>query len=132
MEIHGLKGVEEALSQAGPKLAKAALRKALRAGGKHFVNAAKSRAPVKTGGLRDAIAMTVKMSPKQQSGSVKIGPKRDKEKGNESPGVYGMYSEFGTKNMPARPWLRPAFDATAASAQDAFTSEIRAGIETLK
>ena len=33
VEVQGLKGVEDALAQAGPKLAKRALRKALKAGG---------------------------------------------------------------------------------------------------
>ena len=36
VEIIGLKGVEDALSQAGPKLAKRALRKALVAGAELF------------------------------------------------------------------------------------------------
>lgn len=27
---------------------------------------------------------------------------------------WGLIQEFGSKNMPARPWLRPAFDGVAA------------------
>src|SRR6266849_586125 len=62
VEIVGLKGVEDALSQAGPKLAKRALRKALVAGAELFEAAAKKNAPVlakatpnrRPGELRDA------------------------------------------------------------------------------
>ena len=46
VEVQGLKGVEDALAQAGPKLAKRALRKALKAGGDLMVASAKSRAPL--------------------------------------------------------------------------------------
>ena len=65
VEVQGLKGVEDALAQAGPKLAKRALRKALKAGGDLMVASAKSRAPLlkvatkrrQPGELRDSIGM---------------------------------------------------------------------------
>jgi Bacteriophage HK97-gp10, putative tail-component len=67
VEVQGLKGVEDALAQAGPKLAKRALRKALKAGGDLMVASAKSRAPLlkvatkrrQPGELRDSIGMKV-------------------------------------------------------------------------
>jgi HK97 gp10 family phage protein len=139
VQIVGLKGVEEALSQAGPKLAKRAMRKALEAGGKVFVARAKERAPIlkkqtphrKPGDLRDAIMQDIKLSPKQEFGRARVGLKHDKEKGNQSPGVYGLFVEFGTRHMAAQPYMRPAYDEAKDTAESVFTEEIRKGVDSL-
>ena len=140
VEVHGLKGVEEALSQAGPKLAKRAMRKALQAGGELLMNSAKSRAPVlkgpgtrhrQPGELRDSIGMKIKLSPKEEAGRVSVGPLKDKSKGRQSPGVWGMFVEFGSVHGAAQPFMRPGFDSAAKPALDAFTDVIRANVETL-
>ena len=139
VQVLGLKGVEDALAQAGPKLAKRALRKALRAGGEVMVDAAKGRAPVlkqgtpqrKPGELRDSIGMVVKLSPTKESGTVRIGPLRDKAKGKNSPGIWGSFVEFGSVHGAAQPFMRPGFDSSKEAALDKFTEVIRAGVETL-
>ena|ERR1035437_1025047 len=139
VQVLGLKGVEDALAQAGPKLAKRALRKALRAGGEVMVDAAKGRAPVlkqgtpqrKPGELRDSIGMVVKLSPTEESGTVRIGPLRDKAKGKNSPGIWGSFVEFGSVHGAAQPFMRPGFDSSKEAALDKFTEVIRAGVETL-
>jgi HK97 gp10 family phage protein len=139
VEIIGLQGVEDALAGAGPKLAKVALRKALRAGGNVMLNVAKTRAPVmaiaspnrQPGELRAAIDMTVKLSPKQEAGTARIGLKRDKAKGKQSPGVWGLFVEFGSVHGAAQPYMRPAYDSSHAAAQEAFSAEIRAGVDAL-
>ena len=90
VEIVGLKGVEDALSQAGPKLAKRALRQALVAGADSFQAAAKKNAPIlakaspnrRSGELRDAIDIKVMLSGKQESGVARVGIRRGKEKGS--------------------------------------------------
>jgi HK97 gp10 family phage protein len=141
VKIEGLEGVEDALSQAGPKLAKRALRKALMAGGQVLVDAAKDRAPVlkdptshrQPGELRDAITMQVKLSAKEESGTVHVGPEYKKSEGSQSPGVYGMFVEFGSLHNPRpEPFMRPAFDDAAPRAQEAFTEVIRDAVESLK
>lgn len=43
---------------------------------------------------------------------------------------WGFFQEFGTKNMPARPWMRPAFDTTVQAAIDTQINELLGGIET--
>jgi len=139
VEIVGLKGVEDALSQAGPKLAKRALRKALVAGADLFEAAAKKNAPVlakaspnrRPGELRDAIDMTVKLSGKQESGVARVGIRRGKGKGSQSPAVWGSFVEFGSVHGAAQPFMRPAFEQAKTRAQEVFTDEIRKGVETL-
>ena len=139
VEIQGLKGVEDALAQAGPKLAKRALRRALKAGGDILLASAKSRAPLlkeatkqlKPGDLRDSIGMKIALSAKQERGTVTIGPLKDKAKGKDSPGTWGMYVEFGSVHGAAQPFMRPGFDTASQAALDAFTEVIREGVETL-
>ena len=139
VEIEGLKGVEDALSQAGPKLAKRALRKALVAGAELFEAAAKKNAPVlakatgrrRPGELRDAIDMSVKLSGTQESGVARVGIRRSKEKGADSPAVWGSFVEFGSVHGAAQPFMRPAFEQAKNRAQEVFTDEIKKGVETL-
>ena len=53
-----------------------------------------SLAPVDTGNLKNSITHQVKED------EARIGTNTD----------YGPYLEFGTRKMPAQPYLRPAFD----------------------
>lgn len=117
VDIQGLKGVEDALASAGPKLAKRAMRKALAAGAAKFVAEAQALAPVKTGRLKLSIKAVTKLSPKQESGRTRVGATG---RGKEDPGKYELYQEFGTRHQPARPFLRPAFDSQHEAAKNAF------------
>lgn len=142
VKIEGLKEIEDALAAAGPKLARGAVRKALKAGGTVFLNRAKALAPILTeatprrrpGELRDAIAEVEKMNPRLQTGRSRVGLKYDKKakKGTEDPGVYGLFVEFGTKKMAAHPYMRPAYDEAKKEAESVFTAEIRAGVLELQ
>ena len=42
---------------------------------------------------------------------------------------WGMFQEFGTSKMSARPWFRPAFDETVQAALDTIGKELGKGIE---
>ena len=42
---------------------------------------------------------------------------------------WGQFLEFGTVNMPARPWLRPAFDATKGKAVDVIGKRLGKNVE---
>ena len=117
-------GIEEKLSQLGPKLARKALRKAVSKVGDMWITEMKARVPVgPTGDLRESIdkRVTTRISGAESSARVAVGPSYDKsQKGvgdsSQKPGVYGMFVEFGTKRSKAEPWMRPTFDATADKA----------------
>jgi HK97 gp10 family phage protein len=138
VEVTGLKGVEDALAQAGPKLAKRALRKALKAGTDKFVAEARARAPIlksptpnrKAGDLRDSITSVIRLSPKQESGRARVGPKYT-GKGSDDPGVYGLFQEFGTKDSPAQPFMRAAFETEREPALKAFTEVMAEEVQKL-
>jgi HK97 gp10 family phage protein len=131
VDLHGL---EEDLIGLGPKIAKRLFRRALTTVGQLWVEDVKSKVPVDTGALRDSIDFVVKTSPKNDYGTVTVGPTYTSPKGNnttESPGVYGMWVEFGlkTKQYPSQPYMRPTFDATAESVIDLFASKLREDLE---
>jgi HK97 gp10 family phage protein len=42
---------------------------------------------------------------------------------------WGSFLEFGTVNMPAQPWMRPAVDAGATQGLNVQIEELRKGIE---
>ena len=115
--------VAEKLKELGPKLARKALRRAVSKVGDLWVSEAKSRVHIDSGDLRDSIAKKVSTSKKANalSATVTVGPMFDTKSrkpgdSSQSPAVYGLFEEFGTKKMPPAPWLRPTFDATADKA----------------
>jgi HK97 gp10 family phage protein len=139
VKIEGLEKVQAALTQAGPRLVRSTLHKALAAGGQVFLEAAQARCPVlaeatanrQPGELRDAIAGFTVTNERRQSGLSRVGLKYE-GRGPQDPGVYGLFVEFGTKNMAARPYMRPAFDTAQEQAAEAFIDEFRAAVQKLE
>jgi HK97 gp10 family phage protein len=74
--------------------------------GEEMVDLARSIVPVRTGFLRDSIFHQVVESDL----NLTFGATAD----------YADYVEFGTSRMAARPYIRPAFDATEQKILDAL------------
>ncbi len=69
--------------------------------------------------LRNEVRMTVTLkTPVSYAIAVHVGV-----------AYWGMFQEFGTSKMGARPWLRPAWDATAAPALDIIGKSLGQGVE---
>ena len=126
--------IEAKLKELGPKLARKALRKAVKNVGDMWVAEAKSRVPVDQGDLKDSIAAVVRTKAYQDHGEAKVsvGPcygvkdtQRQEGDGSQQPAVYGMFVELGTKKTHAEPYLRPAFDATAEKAVQLLADSLR-------
>jgi HK97 gp10 family phage protein len=140
VDIQGLQGVEDALASAGPKLAKQALRKALKAGGDVLLKAVQNRCPIatadtpqrKAGELHDALTTKIQMSPKEEHGVIHVGVKYDKKDGSQSPAVYSRFVEFGSIHNPQpKPFFRPGFDSSKDAALEAFTEVLSEAVNTL-
>lgn len=140
VDVKGLQGVEEALEQAGPKIAKRSLRHGLSEGGQVLLSAVKGLTPVakkgtpqrRPGELRDAMTTKTTLSTKGQSGTTVVGAEYKKEDGNQSPGVYDRFVEFGSIHGAAQPHMRPGFDQAKGAALDKFTAVMREGVDSLK
>ena len=130
-----LNGIEEKLLQLGPKISKKLLRKSLKAVGEIWKSGLKSRVPSDTGNLAESIDYVVKMSTREDNGSVTVGPTyipgKGGKLGSESPGVYGRFVELGLKlkEYKSTPWMRPEFDATAETMIGIFAEKLGEDLE---
>lgn len=148
-QTRGLAELHKALQQLPVEIERKLLQGALRAGLKEMQAAAKANVPVKSGALRDSIKVRVrnKKDRWRLKGSVVAGNKT---------AYYAHMVEFGTaahlikpKNRKSlffagvmrelvehpgaapKPFMRPAFDAAAAAAINAFADKMRTGLLTV-
>jgi len=122
--ISGLREIEQALRRIARATPEAVQREALHDAGEIVAERARSLVPVRSGNLRDSIAV----ADEGQSGvlsqggvEVFVGPQAD--------GFYGHFVEFGTVNMAAEPFMRPAFDATRDEVMDRLGGDLWRPIE---
>lgn len=142
VKVHGLSDLAAALKALPPEIASKSggpLKTALRAAAVVIQDDAKSRAPVSSGVMRDAINVMRDPRPKgvTERYVVKVTKSRkvqrivqtaDGNKGSRD-AFYWRFIEFGTKFVAARPFLRPAFDSQAGNALDKFKAILAAGIK---
>lgn len=145
--ITGLKELSDALKELPNRIARNALRQSVYAGAKVIRDEAKTKAPVYTGPvsaghpppgtLKRSIIM--KQIPEKSSlvqqtfyVAVRHGKKyqRQGKKGTLSQDAfYWRFIEFGTVKMPARPFMRPAFESKKQLAVDAIKARLATRIE---
>lgn len=129
MKIDGLKELDEALKKLPIELQKKELRAAVAKSSNILKKEVIAKAPVNTGRLRDNV---YRFYAKNQSDSGRatyiVGVRNGKKKRyvrsrknyrlgragqsyvTDGDAFYWKFIEFGTKKMPARPFIRPAFD----------------------
>lgn len=93
------------------KAVDAAVVNAVTRGGYRIEAGAKSRCPVRTGTLRRSIHTVISAGGKRAT----VGPSV----------AYGAFVELGTRRMPARPYLRPAFEQQAPRVVDEIKTALR-------
>lgn len=135
--------VDAALDKLGAAMGETALRAAAYEGADIIRTEVVQRAPVRTGLLKsDAI---VKRLEEKSDGNerqtylvtIRTGRRayannaRNRQK-NRAGGSYRVtaafywrFIEFGTSKMPARPFMRPAFDSSRKTAQEAIKNKLR-------
>lgn len=137
IKVEGFKGLEDALIEleqfsGRTNTGKNAVRRGMRNAMRRIEDKAKSLAPVDDGELRDSIktknakAQRVKGSYKfqKQTGiSILTGPTTYKG------GRYAYFQEFGTVEMPANPFMRPAADSEGQNVIDIVGDELRDAID---
>ncbi len=135
VEVKGLKELGEALKGLGDEVTLRSSRAATRAAANLVRDAAKSRAPVLTGALKDAIAVRrdTKLShPGFEIMGVGVfkltGQNKKAHAGDIAPAFYWKFVEFGTVKMSAKPFLRPALDTHNQGAVTAMEEALTRGI----
>ena len=136
VDIKGLDGVVEKMRELGPKLARRGMRKALNKVGDYWVPEVQSRVPVLSGDLKNSIIKRVTTRKDKNGdvgGRVEVGPGYDGGY-SQSPGVYGMWVEFGCRNRPnypVQPFMRPTYDSTKETAVTLFADTLKDVLEEL-
>jgi len=152
MILEGGKELEAKLIGLERKVAKKIVRSAVRAGSKPILAAAKSNAQSVVGGTMGGVisrVLQVRAMKKQRRGQYAVriqhGEKADDvliqvsasgkrayipnaiEYGHAAPGRGGV--KGAPKDVPALPYMRPAFDSTKGRAERALSAELIGGIE---
>ena len=128
IHLHGAEQLLASLRSFEPKLAKKVLRNAMREAARPILEEAKRLVPVDTGELRDSLVIRAAKRVRKGSVGVVVQTERGFFKGDT---YYGAFVEFGTKNMAARPYLRPAFDSRKEEAAMVAQQLIASGIEDI-
>ncbi|MDP2129996.1 MAG: HK97-gp10 family putative phage morphogenesis protein [Erythrobacter sp.] len=134
--IEGLRELEAALADLPKTTGKNVLGRVLKKAAAATVADAQSNAPRDTGGLSASIIVGAKLNGRQTSLNRQqlknrsgvemfIGPSYEKGKG----GRHGHLLEFGTVNMPAQPFMRPAWDANKDAALRTIADDLGSEIE---
>lgn len=83
------------------------LGKAAKAGAEPILKAAKEKAPVDTGRLRDSLRTKFAY---QSSKAVRVQVVTNMKPKGKSRLTYDVHQEYGTSHHPAQPFMRPAVD----------------------
>lgn len=150
LKVEGLAELANTLSELGKRIEGRVLQTSLRRGAALMVTEAKARAPIlknpdsrrRPGALRANVRARPVRDP-EHSATVIVGvrklsvkqvaafKKKTGRKGSDNPSdpFYWRFLEFGTARMPARPFLRPAFEVKKIEAVDVIRSAIAERIE---
>lgn len=150
VKVDGLSQIHKALSELGRKVSNKIAVKAMREGGKIVREQARQNAPIlsqstpyrRAGTLKKAIKSSTKVLKNGKIGTVirvkELTTKqietfkvRSGKKGalNPKDPYYWRFIEFGTSKMPAKPFLRPAFEQTKEKAATEIIKTLKDGIE---
>lgn len=141
VKISGLSELRSAIEKVSSEASRKANRQALAKAATVIRDDAKSRAVVDTGSMQAAVIVkhvkedststrqsyivTVRQGKRYReivkgaTGKTYSKSKVDK-KGRKRDAYYWVFVEFGTKHVPARPFMVPAFEAKKSSAVDAY------------
>ena len=151
VKVEGLSQIHKALSELGRKVSNKIAVKAMREGGKIVREQARQNAPVlsqstpyrRAGTLKKAIKSSTKVLKNGKIGTV-VRVKELTTKQNETFKVrsgkkgalnpkdpyYWRFLEFGTSKMPAKPFMRPAFEQSKEKAATEIIKALKDGIES--
>ena len=134
LELHGLEGLKAQLEELKAEAAGRAVARAARLAFKPVLATAQALVPVDTGLLRDSIKISV-VRPGDGGAVVHVGLSLRPIKGAAKLGRRTAsahwrwhFVELGTRNMAAKPFLRPALDQNAQRVVDVLREELAKGI----
>jgi len=117
VELTGLDDLLKELNALSERIAARAENKALREGAEILRAAISKRAPRRTGRLLKSIEKSNVKRSKEGVKYIEVGPNRS--------AFYGVFLEFGTSKMAARPFIGPALEEKQKEIFDAMGNVLR-------
>lgn len=142
VKITGLSEIQKKLEQMPEKVAKRAIRSALKRAAGIVRQKIVDMAPRKTGFLSGHFDIKIRQFRGFLAAVAHIGPnskiyyppnpragKRGGKRKSMPVIAVAQFHEFGTSRMPAHPFMRPAFTATREQMIEAISEELRKAVE---
>lgn len=123
-EVSGLSDLQRQLGALGLGLSGEHLQACTEAAAAPILREAQARVPVATGDLRGHLETQSQHSQSHASTTVQVA-----QSGRGGAAHEAVFLEYGTSHMPARPFMRPAFEAAKEEAAQAFTNELKRQIK---
>ncbi len=124
--MSGVRELDKLLKKLPERVARNVVRGAVRKAGKVVETEMRTRAPVgPTGNLKASIGQIGVRQPDKRKVVRTVGALR----GGGFKGYHAHLVEFGTVKMPARPFIRPAWDQTQGEALKVMGKELGKGVE---
>ena len=134
VQLSGFRELDRKLARMAKALPKQEQERILEAGAEIVAEEMRVLVSVDEGDLKGSIQVTVGRRTFGQFSlarflgadaiTVQVGPTR----GGEPDGYHAHFVELGTLNMPAQPFIRPAFDNTEGQATQRIASEVTQAI----
>jgi HK97 gp10 family phage protein len=129
VRVDGLREIEAALHELPKATGKNVVTRVLKKRGEPIANTARANAPVDQGQLRDSIGVSTKLSKRQKRIHRKEGPDDIEVFVGAGALPQAHMVEFGTDQMPAQPFMRPAWDKGKEAALEGIGQDLWAEIE---
>lgn len=129
--VTGVKELDAVMKEFTPAVQKQILRSATRQAAKPVMELARAWAPHETGALERSIKVrALKRSRKNKDtvGARVVTSESDNLFQGDQ--FYGAFQEFGTKHMPANPYLAPAMAGSESTVRGAFQTALPPIVET--
>lgn len=121
-----LAALEKRLNDVVDKAAKKALRGAVRKGMNKVRKVARENAPKDTGLLDENFALMTRTRMSEVIAKIGI---RGGARENDTTPFYFRFVELGTKDMQAKPFLRPALENNAQAVLDTVVEELKTALD---
>lgn len=121
-----LEALEKRLNDVADKVAKKALRGAVRKGMNKVRKVARENAPEDTGLLDENFALMTRTRMSEVIAKIGI---RGGARENDTTPFYFRFVELGTKDMQAKPFLRPALENNAQAVLDTVVEELKTALD---
>lgn len=128
--VVGLDEARRALKQLPDKVQRRVLRGATAAGARAMAKAVKDAAPVETGEQSNASKQYGRLKDNVRVIRLRRGYPDTTAAYRVDTGkaFWGMFLEFGTRLISARPWFRPAVDASGDKALNTIKERLASGV----